>query len=62
VAEPESERLFSVPYSHWVADYARAKSLTYREAWREVIGCMEREIRRGRRDMEARGLCIKQFN
>jgi hypothetical protein len=62
VAEPESERLFSVPDPGWVADYARARSLSYRAAWQEVIACMESQVRRGRRGMEARERCIRQFN
>lgn len=62
VAEPQSERLFSVPYPAWVADYARAKSLSYQEGWNEVIDCMEREEQRGRRSLELRDRCIRQFN
>lgn len=62
VAEPESERLFSAPYPEWVADYARAKSLSYREAWTKVIDCMKRQEQRGRRGLEARDRCIRQFN
>lgn len=62
VAEPQSERLFSLPYSEWVADYARARSLSYRKAWDEVIGCMKREEQRGRRGLDVRDRCIRQFN
>lgn len=62
VAEPQSERLFSVPYPDWVADYARAKSLSYEQAWQRVITCMKREEQRGRRGLEARNRCIDQFN
>lgn len=62
VAEPESERLFTAPDPAWVADYARAQSLSYREAWQEVIACMRRELDRGRRGLEARDRCIRQFN
>jgi hypothetical protein len=62
VAEPESQRLFSAPYPDWVADYARARSLSYEQAWREVINCMEREERRGREGLESRDRCIRQFN
>lgn len=62
VAEPQSTRLFSLPYPEWVADYARAKSLSYRDAWEEVIACMKREEGRGRRGLEARERCIRQFN
>jgi hypothetical protein len=62
VAEPESRRLFSAPYAEWVADYARARSLSYQQAWREVIACMEREERRGRSSPQARDRCIRQFN
>jgi hypothetical protein len=62
VAEPESERLFSLPYGEWVADYARARSLSYQQAWREVIACMERQEQRGSAGLEARDRCIRQFN
>lgn len=62
VAEPQSERLFSAPYADLLADYARARSLTYKQAWREVIGCMERQEQRGRAGLEARDRCIRQFN
>lgn len=62
VAEPQSQRLFSAPYPNWIADYARAKSLSYKEAWQEVIACMQREEGRGRRGLETRDRCIRQFN
>lgn len=62
VAEPQSERLFSLPYAAWVADYARARSISYRKGWSEVIDCMKREERQGRRGLEARDRCIRQFN
>ena len=62
VAEAQSERLFSLPYPHWVADYARARSLPYPQAWRQVISCMKREEQGGRRGLEARDRCIRQFN
>lgn len=62
VAEPQSERLFGLPDPAWVADHARAKSLTYRKAWGVVIECMERQEGRGRRSIEARDRCIDQFN
>jgi len=62
VAEPQSERLFSLPYPHWVADYARVKSISYREAWHEVTACMKREEQRGRRGLEVRDRCIRQIN
>jgi hypothetical protein len=62
VAEPESERLFGLPYPHWVADYARARKISYRAAWTQVIACLDREDRRGRKGIEARDRCIKQFN
>jgi hypothetical protein len=62
VAEPESERLFALPYPQWLADYARARRISYRSAWTEVTACYEREERRGRRGLQARERCIKQFN
>jgi hypothetical protein len=62
VAEPQSERLFSLPFPEWVADYARAHSLSYRQAWQQVLACMQREERRDRGGLEARDLCIRQFN
>lgn len=62
VAEPESDRLFGLPDPQWVAHYARARSLSYRAAWRRVIGCIEREEQAGRRGLEARDRCIRQFN
>jgi hypothetical protein len=62
VAEPESERLFALPYPHWLADYARARKISYRSAWAEVTACMEREERRGRGGLAARERCIQQFN
>jgi hypothetical protein len=62
VAEPQGERLFSTPDPGWVADYARARSLSYRQAWQEVIACMKRETGRGRRGLAVRERCIRQFN
>lgn len=62
VAEPESERLAGLPYPDWVADHARAKALSYREAWKQVIACMKREEDRGRKGLDARDRCIRQFN
>ena len=62
VAEPESERLFALPYPDWLADYARAKKISYRTAWTQVIACYEREERRGNRGLAARERCITQFN
>jgi hypothetical protein len=62
VAEPESERLFALPYPDWLADYARARRIGYRSAWMQVTACMEREEKRGRGGLAARERCIKQFN
>jgi hypothetical protein len=62
VAEPESERLFGLPDPDWVADYARARKLSYRIAWREIIACLEREDASGRAGIAARDACIRQFN
>ncbi|HEX8579121.1 MAG TPA: hypothetical protein VF655_05950 [Allosphingosinicella sp.] len=62
VAEPESQRLFALPDPQWVADYARAMSMSYGQAWDEVIGCMKRLDRAGRRGLDARDRCIRQFN
>jgi hypothetical protein len=62
VAEPQSERLFSLPYPQWVADYARARAIPYRQAWKQVIACMKREEARGRSGLALRDRCIRQFN
>lgn len=62
VGSPQSLRLFALPFPDWVLDYARAKSLSYEDAWDEVIGCMARNEKRGRVGMEARNACIDQFN
>lgn len=62
VAEPQSARLFALPYSSWVADYARARRLSFGQAWQEVVACMARQERIGRRGLDARERCIKQFN
>ncbi|HZG10037.1 MAG TPA: hypothetical protein VEZ70_13750 [Allosphingosinicella sp.] len=61
VAEPQSQRLFALPDPEWVADHARARKIPYREAWRRVIACMEREEAR-RPGLGARDRCIRQFN
>jgi hypothetical protein len=62
VAEPQSERLFGVPDPVWVADYARARKLSFGAAWRRVIACLEREEGGGWRGIEGRDRCIRQFN
>jgi hypothetical protein len=61
LAEPQSQRLFSLPDPEWVADHARARKISYPEAWRRVIACMEREEAR-RPGLGARDRCIRQFN
>ena len=62
VAAPQSERLFALPYPLWVLDYAYTKDISYEAAWDEVIACIERQEARGRRGLEARDRCIKQYN
>jgi hypothetical protein len=62
VAEPQSERLFSLPFPEWVADFARARAVPYRQAWKQVIACMKREEARGRSGLDLRDRCIRQFN
>lgn len=62
VGSPQSLRLFGLPFPTWVLDYAQAKSLSYEDAWDEVIGCMARNEKRGRVGLEARDACIDQFN
>lgn len=62
VGSPRSLRLFALPFPDWVLDYAQAKSLSYEEAWDEVIECMAREERRGRTGLAGRDACIDQFN
>ncbi|MBH5323543.1 hypothetical protein [Aurantiacibacter sediminis] len=62
VADPTSLRLFSLPFSDWVTNYAEANDLSRQEAWDIVIACMRREERRGRAGLEARDRCIRQFN
>lgn len=62
VGSPQSLRLFALPFPDWVLDYARAKSLSYDDAWDEVIDCMARNEKRGRFGLEARNACIDQFN
>lgn len=62
VAGPQSERLFSLPYPLWVLDYAYTKDMTYDAAWDEVIACIEQQEKHGRRGLDARDRCIKQYN
>lgn len=62
VTDPQSLRLFALPFADWVTDYAEANDMTRQEAWDIVISCMEREERRGRAGLEARDRCIRQFN
>lgn len=62
VGNPQSLRLFALPYADWVLDYAVARSLSYDAAWDEVIACMARKERRGRIGTELRDACIDQFN
>lgn len=62
VGSPQSLRLFALPYPDWVLDYAQVKSLSYEDAWAEVIRCMARNEKRGRVGLEARNSCIDQFN
>lgn len=62
VAEPESARLFSLPFAQWVTNYAKSKGLTRQKSWGTVIDCMKREEAAGRIGLNARDACIKQFN
>lgn len=62
VGAPEGLRLFNLPDPDWVADYARAKRLSYRAAWDEVISCMRRKERGAPEFLGARDACIDQFN
>lgn len=64
VGIPESARLFALPDPVWVADYARARKVTYQSAWDRVIGCMKRyeDTNGPSRFLEARDACIEQFN
>lgn len=62
VGSPKSLRLFGLPFPTWVLDYAQAKSLSYEDAWDEVITCMAGNEKRGRVGLEARNACIDQFN
>jgi hypothetical protein len=60
VAEPQSQRLFALPYPDWIAEYARARKIPYRGAWRRVIACLKREEAR-RLSIAARERCIRPF-
>ncbi|UOR09493.1 hypothetical protein LCM18_02890 [Qipengyuania flava] len=62
VGSPQSLRLFALPFPDWVLNYARATSLSYEDAWDEVIGCMARNEKHARAGMEGRNACIDQFN
>ena len=62
VGEPESYRLFSLPYPLWVKDYADTRRMTYQAAWDEVIDCMKRHERAGRSGLAMRDACIQQYN
>ncbi|TMM46158.1 hypothetical protein [Qipengyuania marisflavi] len=62
VAAPRSERLFALPFPLWVLDYAHTKDMTYQAAWREVIACLEKQEKQGRRGLDARDRCITQYN
>lgn len=62
VGSPMSLRLFSLPDPAWVMDYARAKWLSYEQAWASVIACMSQEEDKGRMGLAVRDACIRQFN
>lgn len=62
VGHPDSQRSFSLPFADWVLDYAKAKDMTYDEAWDEVIACMKRQGRKDRNGIGARDECIRQYN
>ena len=62
VRQPESERLFSLPYPLWVLDYAYSNDITYEAAWTEVTDCMARRERAGATGLEVRDGCIAQYN
>lgn len=62
IGSPESLRLFSLPFDDWLKDYALAKRISYDEAWDRVIDCYKRNEKRGRRGLELRDGCIRQFN
>ena len=62
VGEPESYRLFSLPYPLWVKDYADTRGIGYQAAWDEVIACMKRQERAGRTGLAMRDRCIRQYN
>ena len=62
VGVPTSERLFALPYPEWVANYAKAKRLTYRQAWTKIIACMKRREAGSARGLQLREGCYQQFN
>ena len=62
VGVPLSERLYALPFPEWVADYARAKKLSYRQGWDTIIACMKRGEARGKRGLALRDGCYTQFN
>ena len=62
VANPSSARLFALPAPQWVTNYAEAKGLTRQKAWENVTDCMKAEEAEGRTGLNARDVCIKQFN
>lgn len=62
IGSPQSLRHFALPFADWLSDYARAKGLSYDDAWDEVIACYRKEERRGRSGLAMRDRCIQQFN
>lgn len=62
VGVPVSERTFALPYPEWVANYARAKQVTYRQAWTTILACMKRREADGAHGLELREGCYTQFN
>ncbi len=62
VANPSSARLFALPAPQWVTNYADAKGLTRQKAWDDVTDCMKAEEAEGRTGLDARDVCIRQFN
>ena len=62
VAQPQSLRSFALPYADWVLDYAQVNGLTYDAAWDQIMACMTRAERAGKKGLAAREACVTQFN
>ena len=59
LAMPHSLRIFSLPHSDTLADYAKRRRMDYSQAWDAVIACYERQERAGRSVRDAGERCVR---